>query len=40
MFSGLGYSYSVDWWALGVTAYDLIHGEVKSNSRDQIELLE
>jgi len=23
-----GYSYSVDWWSLGVTCYELCHGHV------------
>lgn len=25
-----GYSFSVDWWSLGITAYELLRGQVKS----------
>lgn len=28
-----GYSFSVDWWSLGITAYELMRGQVKSRIR-------
>lgn len=27
-----GYSFSVDWWSLGITAYELLRGQVTQNT--------
>lgn len=30
MDGGPGYSYPVDWWSLGITAYELLRGWVRT----------
>lgn len=36
MDGGPGYSYPVDWWSLGITAYELLRGWVRMMGFDVV----